>query len=178
MMNVHLRDLYWCALWISLIYRPFPGAKRKVLQSCGYWLWGVGTGSHYQGPRSSRMRSGFTHNAESWVERFTVTPCSEKLVTICTTYHYASEKTSAVVLFTLRRLNSPRITIEKRGTTRLKTLKYGNDLIYSLVSVSLPDGMTALSLYYILIIFFLSDFMAPAFSDRPDNYDLRGCQSV
>ena len=27
------------------------------------------------------MRSGFTHYAERYVERFTVTPCSEKLVT-------------------------------------------------------------------------------------------------
>ena len=38
------------------------------------------------------MRSGFTHYAERCVERFTVTPCSEKLV-IRTTYHCASEKT-------------------------------------------------------------------------------------
>ena len=37
-----------------------------------------------QGPRSSRMRSGFTHKlwrSASYVERSTVTPCSEKLVT-------------------------------------------------------------------------------------------------
>ena len=40
------------------------------------------------------------------------------------TYRYASEKTSAPVFFTLRRLNSPRITIEKTGTTRVKTLKW------------------------------------------------------
>ena len=35
-----------------------------------------------EGPRSSRMSSGFTYNdAEHYVERFTVTQCSEKLVT-------------------------------------------------------------------------------------------------
>ena len=39
-------------------------------------------------------------------------------------YRYASEKTSAPVFFTLHRLNSPRITIEKRGTTRAKTLNW------------------------------------------------------
>ena len=43
-----------------------------------------------QGPRSSRMRSGCTHNsAESYVERFTETPCSEKLVTT----HKVSQRT-------------------------------------------------------------------------------------
>ena len=42
-------------------YRPFPDAKGKVVQSCGYWSWGVRTSYHYQGTRSSWMRSGFTH---------------------------------------------------------------------------------------------------------------------
>ena len=34
-----------------------------------------------RGPRSSRMHSGFTHYAERYVESFTVTASSEKLVT-------------------------------------------------------------------------------------------------
>ena len=61
-------------------YRPFPGVKRKVVQSCSYLPWGDRTGYYYQGLRSSQMRSGFTHNAERCVERFTVTACSKKLV--------------------------------------------------------------------------------------------------
>ena len=44
-------------------------------------------------PRSSQMRSCFTHlkkdiYAERYVERFTVAPCSEKLVIVRPTYRY------------------------------------------------------------------------------------------
>ena len=104
-------------------YRPFPGAKWKVVLSCSYWSWGVCTGYHYYylGPRSSWLRSGFTH--ECYVKRFTVTPCSEKWVTM----HNVSLriwKNLAPVFFTLRRLNSPSITIEKGETTHVKTLKW------------------------------------------------------
>ena len=66
--------------------------------------------------------------AGRYVECFTGTPCSEKLVTIHTKYRYiyASEKTSTLVFFTFLRLNSPRITTEKRGTSvkKKKTLKW------------------------------------------------------
>ena len=50
---------------------------RQAANTEGCALWSV------QGPRSSRMRSGFTHNmrcARHVNERFTVTPCSEKFV--------------------------------------------------------------------------------------------------
>ena len=55
----------------------------------------------------------------------TVTPCNEKLVTTHTAYRYASEKTSAAVFFTLCRLNSPRITIQKKGDYSCKHLDMG-----------------------------------------------------
>ena len=78
--------------------------------------------------------------AERYVERFTVRPCSEKLVTTRTAYRYASEKTSTpAVFFTLHRLNSPpRITIEKRGTTCVKTLKCERFIGYTGVLQNLP----------------------------------------
>ena len=66
---------------------------------------GRAAGKRTQEPRSSRMRSGFTHNyAERYVERFTVAPCSEKLAT---TYRYASEKTSAPGSIRLENFSCP-----------------------------------------------------------------------
>ena len=54
------------------------------------------------GPRSSRMRSGFTHNyAERYVERFTVTTCSEELVTY-------THNVSLLIREDLRRPRMPR----------------------------------------------------------------------
>ena len=50
----------------------------------------------------SRMRKWLCTHAERYVERFTVTPCSEKLLTIRTTHRHASEKTSAPVVLTFR----------------------------------------------------------------------------
>ena len=82
------------------------------------------------------MRSGFTHNyAQRYVERFTVTRCSERLVTTRTAYRYACEKTSAPVFFTLRRLNCPRTKTEKRGTTRVKTVEWERSVALTLLVV-------------------------------------------
>ena len=92
--------------------------------------------SLYQGPRSSRMRSGFTHNcAERYVDCFTVTPCVS---------HYAQRiathprRPRPPIFFTLRRLNSPRIAIEQRGTARVKTLKLMGTALYASCSKVRP----------------------------------------
>ena len=66
----------------------------------------------------------FTHKAERYVERFMVTPCSEKLVTTHNNTATHPRRPRPQVFFTLRRLNSPRITIEQRETIRVNTLKW------------------------------------------------------
>ena len=55
LVKTEYRPSFYCPKQL-MCYRPFPGAKRKVAVTD----WGVRTGSHYQEPRSSPMRSGFT----------------------------------------------------------------------------------------------------------------------
>ena len=68
--------------------------------------------------------------AECYIERFTVTLCSEMLVSLYAqpTYRYASEKTSAPVYFTLRRLNSPTHNDREQGDYKCKTLDMGTGI--------------------------------------------------
>ena len=51
-------------------------------------------------------------------------------------YRYAYEKTSAPVFFTLCRLNSPRITIEKKGDYSCKNLEIMGTVYSELREVS------------------------------------------
>ena len=82
------RGLFGCEVALHIIcgnVRTCLEGVGHVLHTCarqaanteGCALWPV------QGPRTSRRRSGFTHNmrcARRVNERFTVTPCSEKVV--------------------------------------------------------------------------------------------------
>ena len=101
---------------------PAPDPKRKVVQ-----LWLLTLESSHRLLLSLRGQSLLGFHICGVLRRTfhsnRLTPCREKLVTTHN-YCYTSEKTSAPAFFTLRRLNSPRITIEKRATTRVKTLTW------------------------------------------------------
>ena len=121
-------------------HRPFPGAKRKAVQSWRLLTLGRPPRLSLSGARGLlRMRSVFTHNlcyyTERYVERFKVTPCSERLVT---TYKVSLRFRQDLRPGFTRRTNSPRITIEKRETARVKTV-YGGSPVAA-VSLLQPCG--------------------------------------